>query len=154
MEKARTIVTFYASGFNTTKTQKHYINPGNYGDDLALYLAAEMEKEGAVLVKEDEFPGQEDFGWFFDFIMDNKRYCLIVGGRIDEADKIEWVAWLERSCGFFASLFGGRNKNIGKEAYELLHRVLSSSDKISKVRWHLKEDFDVGKEDAAGDKPF
>lgn len=153
MERLRTIVTFYGTSFNTTIKKKHYINPENYGDDLAFWLAEEMEKRGAVLDKGDEFPGQEDFGWYINYKISNKPFCLIVGGRPDDGGKIEWVAWIENGCGFLASLFGGRNKNIGIEPYELLHEVLSNSEKITNVRWHYKDDFDKGKEDNTGQKP-
>ncbi len=56
MTKNRTIFTFYAPSFNTKKNKKYFINPNNYGDDLAVWLADELEKRGAILDKKGEFP--------------------------------------------------------------------------------------------------
>jgi len=154
MEMLRTIFTFYSSSFNTKQTKKHYINPNNYGDDLAVWLADEIKKLGAIIETENEFPGQEDSGWYVNFIHNKKSYCLIIGSRPDDNNKLEWVGWIERNPGFFGPFFGGRNKNVGREAFQLINKILSSSDKIINLRWHLKKDFDKGNEGSAGKELF
>ncbi len=83
------------------------------------------------------------------FQFNNKSYCLIIGGRPDNNDGIEWVGWIENQCGFFWTLLGRRNKNVGKESFKAIHEILSTSDKVKKLRWHIKEDFDRGYEDTA-----
>ncbi len=148
MGKMRSIFTFYAKGFNTEQTKEHYTNPENFGDDVAVWIAQEIEKHGAIIQKEREFPGQEDFGWYFKFRYNNTLYCLIIGARPDENGSREWVGWLEKDCGLIGKTFGERRK-VGIEVYELLYKTLSESDKINNLRWHIKEDFDRGIEETA-----
>lgn len=144
----RSIFTFYAKEFNTEQTRKHYINPENFGDDVAVWIAQEIEKHGAIIQKEKEFPGQEDFGWYFRFSYDNTPYRLIIGARPDENGSREWVGWLEKDRGLMGEILGARNK-VGNEVYELLYKTLSKSDKINNLRWHIREDFDRGIEETA-----
>jgi hypothetical protein len=68
MDKLRSVFTFYTKCFNNNETKDYYVNPANYGDDVAMWLAEEMEKNGATIKREKEFPGQEDFGWYFKFV--------------------------------------------------------------------------------------
>lgn len=153
MDKLRTIVTFETSLFNITKTKDYYINPENYGDDLAKWFADELEKKGATIDRDDEFPGQEDFGWYLCFQIDAKSYCLVIGHRPCEDGKHEWIGWIERDCGLVASFFGERNKKIGKDVLGLIQTILSASDKIANIRWHYREDFEKGLEEVAVSKP-
>jgi hypothetical protein len=60
----RTLVTFKSSAFNTSEPKPYFINPGCYGDDVAKWLTRELRGRG---FKTDEEPGQEDFGWYFNF---------------------------------------------------------------------------------------
>lgn len=153
MNELRRIVTFRCPTFNTTEEKEKFINPNNYGDDVAEWVAAELEKIGAKVDREDDFPGQEDFGWYIDFQIGGNPFTLAVGSRPDYGNKFEWVAWIERQCGFFSSMFGGREKNIGLEAIQTIHRILKGRKDVTDIRWHLKADFDKGKEDTATDKP-
>ena len=153
MNEPRTIVTFKSDAFNTSQEKPKFINPGNFGDDVTEWLANELERRGAVIDRDEDFPGQEDFGWYLDLSLKDKPYTIVVGRRPGEADDFEWVAWIERQCGFFGSITGGRNKGIGTEAPQILHQILSTSGNVSSIRWHLKTDFDKGKEDSASEKP-
>ena len=153
MSEIRRIVTFKCSAFNTTKEKEKFINPNNYGDDVAEWFAVELEKLGAKVDREDDFPGQEDFGWYIDFTLGEKPFTLVVGSRPDEGDKFEWVLWIERQCGFLGSIFGGRDKNIAPESIQAIHKILSGRNDVSEIRWHLKADFDKGIENTTTERP-
>jgi hypothetical protein len=86
--------------------------------------------------------------------MGDEKYCLVCGFRPgDEQDPAVWVAWIERSTGFIAGIFGGREKGIDIAAPRQIHQVLTRSPEISNVRWHRKKDFDRGNEEAAQGSP-
>jgi hypothetical protein len=44
MNELRRIVTFRCPAFNATEEKEKFINPNNYGDDVAEWFAAELEK--------------------------------------------------------------------------------------------------------------
>lgn len=147
----RTLVTFQSDKFNTTKSQEYFINPGCFGDDLCKWLIEQLTAEG---IQCDPEPGQEDFGWYFNFSIGDAKYCLVCGFRpAEESDPDTWIVWIERSAGFIASIFGARDKNIQDGAAREIHRVLAKSSDISNIRWHLKKDFDRGNEDAGSSSP-
>ena len=139
MGPLRTVVIFRSEQFNMKETKEHFINPENYGDDLAIWLAGELEKQGAVIMRDEEFPGQEDFGWFIDCKINQNPYTLIIGHTLNDEEQFVWCMWIERNCGFMGSLFGGRKKNILPEAPELLHKVLKSSDKVTDLQWYTDD---------------
>lgn len=112
MNAARTVVTFKSGAFNTSQEKTTFINPGNYGDDVAEWLATELELRGAIIDRTDDFPGQENFGWYIDFVLADKTVTVVVGRRPGDGDQFEWVAWIERQCGFVTSILGRRNKNM------------------------------------------
>jgi hypothetical protein len=141
----RTIVTFRSRAFNTSETRADYINPANYGDDLARWLIDRLALRG---VTTDPAPGQEDFGWYFGFDVAGTPHCLVVGYRPgDGHEEGEWVAWLERRAGFVASLFGGRSRGIAPAAAAAVHAALSSAPEIEDVRWHEAAHFRAGLEE-------
>lgn len=147
----RTVVTFRSEKFNSNRPQEYFINPCCFGDDLCRWLIAQLTADGIGC---DPEPGQEDFGWYFNFRLGNDLYCLVCGFRPADGDCAGvWVAWLERSTGFLASLFGGRNRNIDASAPAKIHKVLARCAEISHIRWHIKEDFDRGNEEAGTESP-
>jgi hypothetical protein len=140
----RTIVTFRSTAFNTTEQKPYFINPGCFGDDLAQWLIGELRRKG---LRTDDKPGQEDFGWYFNFENTGIRNTLVIGfgyppldGTVDGT----WIGWIERRRGFLGSLLGGRGRDIDPAAVELIHAILSASLQIRDVRWHLRKDFDKG----------
>lgn len=112
-----------------------------------MWLIAELRKRG---VATDDKPGQEDFGWYLNFRIADKAYTYVVAYRPD--DQI-WIVWVERNAGLLASLFGGCSRGVGMEPLELLHAVLSGSDKIREVQWHFQSDFDKGKSESGFPMP-
>ena len=153
MTTTRRIVTFRCASFNTTEEKDKFINSGNFGDDVAEWIASELEALGAKVDREDDFPGQEDFGWYLDATLGDIPFTVVVGSRPDESDSVEWVLWIERQCGFIASILGRNKKNIAPASIQTIHKILSGRDDVSEVRWHLETDFDAGKEDTATERP-
>lgn len=148
MAETRTYVTFSSSGFNATEEKEYFINPNNFGDDLAKYLLQGLQAQS---VEVDSELGQEDFGWYFTFRCNGQSYDFIMGHRDGEGE--EWLGWLERSAGFLPSLLGARKKAIRPEAAQSIQNVLTSSLRIQNVRWHLAKDFDAGNEEVATTEP-
>jgi hypothetical protein len=147
----KTVVTFKSSAFNVSEPREYFINPGCFGDDLAKWLAEQLRSKGH---QASEAPGQEDFGWYFTFMESGVEYCFVVGHRPgdDESEDV-WIGWLERSRGFVASVLGGRERDIQPGAAWAIHEILSSSPRIQNVRWHLRRDFDGGREEIGTPTP-
>lgn len=143
--RLRTHATFRSSAFNTTEPEDCFINPDNYGDDLARWMIRELRSRGVEVGEEL----QEDHGWYFTFRSGGVEYDFVVGSR----DQDEWLGWIERRVGFVASLLGGRARGIEVEAALEIDAVLSSSELIRDVRWHLEEDFMAGREGLGRTKP-
>src|SRR5215472_16404147 len=101
----KTVVTFKSSAFNVSEHKEYFINPGCFGDDLAKWLGERLRSNGHQAANE---PGQEDFGWYLIFKVDNISHCLVVGYRPDDG---VWICWLERHRGPLGSLFGFRRKD-------------------------------------------
>lgn len=152
----RTIVTFKSSAFNTSEPKEYFINECCYGDDLCKWLIKELKTAGTEC---DTEPGQEDFGWYFNFQVDGKPHCLVCGAQEpDEGTPVgtpaTWILTLERAAGFIASLFDRRDKDIPLEAANKIHEALSSSpDKILDIKWHEKKDFEKGNDSSGTDRP-
>lgn len=169
-EARRNLITFQSKEFNTTVPQEHFINDCCYGDDICKWLIEELTKKG---VDCDNEPGQEDFGWYFNFSVNKVVYCLVCAFRLGEeqdqekdqekeqdqekkkeaasteAENGDWIIWIERSAGFMASLFGARNKGLDEAVPKLIHSTLSANPAITNIKWHRKKDFDSGREDLA-----
>ena len=139
----RTVVTFQSSIFNSSESRSYFINAENYGDDLAQWISDQLEKRGVEIFKGEEFPGQEDFGWFFCCEIDHEAFCVVVSHLYD-GNSLEWVISVERNYGFIKSLIRGRHRDINRKLLIALHDVLSSSDDIHHIRWHRYEDFSRG----------
>jgi hypothetical protein len=140
----KTVVTFKSSAFNVSEPKEHFINPCCFGDDVARWLAEQLRDKGCQAAY---VPGQEDFGWYFSFLVAGIEYCFVIGHRPgDENGEGVWIGWLERSRGFVASMFGGRKRGIQPTAARVIHEILSNSPQIRDVRWHFRRDFDAGRE--------
>ena len=146
-----TTVTFESDAFNTTLAKDYFINPDCYGDDLCRWLIAKLKEAG---VECDDEPGQEDFGWYFNYRVTGRAHCFVCGCR--PGDGLEpgvWIGWIERCAGFISSIFGGRNKGIAPGAARCIHEALSTAPEISSIRWHYKQDFDCGDESSGRSDP-
>ncbi|MGB9103915.1 MAG: hypothetical protein WCC59_04075 [Terriglobales bacterium] len=147
----KTVVTFKSSAFNMSEPKEYFINPGSFGDDVARWLTEQLRCKGYQAA---EVPGQEDFGWYFTFLVSGIEHCFVIGHRPGD-DKSEgvWIGWLERSRGLVASVLRGRKRGIQPAAAWAIHEILSSSPQIQNVRWHFHRDFDSGREEIGTPDP-
>ncbi len=146
----RTIVTFETTKFNTSENHAYFLNPNNFGDDLCRWMVENLHEN----VDRDTKVDQEDFGWYFNFQVAGEEYCFVCGYRQAEGtDSGTWIGWVERSVSFLASIFGGRNRNIGVAAVRAIHQVLAASPDIENIRWHFNSDFSRGNEESGVVQP-
>ncbi len=145
----RNHVTFVGVGFNTTEEKDEFINPRNFGKDVAEWLALELADRGLWV---DDDIGQEDFGWYITFAgTSGTVYDFFIG--LYEHENKKWLGWAERSLGLLKALFGRRKKGIIRKDMMLLNEVFHTSDRISDVKWHVYGDFMKGQEEAGNDEP-
>jgi hypothetical protein len=142
--RVKTVVTFKSTAFNLAEPKAYFINPCCFGDDVAKWFIQELRVRGYQAADE---PGQEDFGWYFTFVVMETEYCFVIGHRPgDKKAEGIWIGWLERSQGFIASVLGGRKRAIQPAAAQVIHEILSNSPLIRDICWHFRRDFDNGRE--------
>jgi len=147
----RTVATFQSTSFNTAEPKDYFINPCCFGDDLARWL---IDRLRSTEIDTDSEPGQEDFGWYFNFKLGENVYCVVLGFRPgEENEEGEWVAWVERTRGLVGSIFGFRKKDIERSAGNAIHTALLDPATIRNIRWHTRGDFDRGIDDQCSDMP-
>lgn len=134
----RSVVTFKSDLFNLTESRDYFINPDCFGDDLAKWLIARFKAGG---IEVDDEPGQEDFGWYFHYVVYGAPYCLVIGNEGGEG----WFLVVERECGLLASMFGGRHKNIAPAPIEVVRRALQAEPRITDVQWFHWRQFQRGR---------
>jgi len=123
---------FKSLAFNCTESRDNFVNPGSFGDDVALWLIGELKARG---VETSGDPGQEDYGWFFRFRIAGTEHCVIVGFQPnDPSTGDQWLLFIERHAGFLSSLFGGRKRGISQEAVSTIQDILAASPKIHDLR--------------------
>lgn len=122
-------VTFRSSAFNTSEVRPYFINDYCFGDDLARWMIGRLRDAGVETGAE---PGQEDFGWYFEFSVPSGRHCCVLGFRPDDD---AWFLWLERSRGFVGSVLGMRNRGIGADAVNSLNDALTGAGEITDLQW-------------------
>jgi len=150
-DQVRTVVTFKSLSFNTTEPKDYFINPYCFGDDVAKWIMQRLKRIGISTSNE---PGQEDFGWYFNFELPDATYCLVVGYRPGETNKDGlWVCQIERHRGLVASLLGGRKRGIGQTAARTIHSVLFGSPDARELRWYIERDFSSGREELGKPAP-
>ena len=66
----KTVAVFESRAFNHTEPKEYFINPCCFGDDLARWLMEELAQQGIGV---DDEPGQEDFGWYFEFSIEAEK---------------------------------------------------------------------------------
>ena len=133
----KTVAVFESEAFNYTEPKEFFINPCCFGDDLARWLMGELAKQQ---ISVDDEPGQEDFGWYFEFSIEADKYCLVISSDGEG----EWFLVVERVCGLIPALLGGRHRSVGGRGLEAIEDVLSRSDRIEKLRWVSWKEFRQG----------
>ncbi len=126
---------FHSKYFNITEPQDYFINQGCYGDDLAAWLIRELDGAG---IKTTSKPKQEDFGWFFTFVVNDIEHCVVVGFQPNDIEIGDcWVGWIERDVGFLTAFFGGRHRGILPEAVKIIDSILRSTSEINELKWSV-----------------
>ncbi len=150
--EVRTIVSFTSAAFNITEPRSYFINASCFGEDLAKWLIQELRNRGASA---DGEPGQEDFGWYFNFQVMGASHTFVIGHcpGLVEGGEGTWIGWIERDRGLLGSLLGARKRGIDPAAPQTLHSILSSSPQIRDIRWHFRRDFDKGREERGAPAP-
>jgi hypothetical protein len=129
----KTGVFFHSTAFNCTEPRDYFINECCFGDDVARWLIQELKTRG---IKTADEPGQEDFGWYFDFEAGGVPHCFVIGFQEnDPAAGDRWFGSVERHTGFLSSIFGGRNRGVLPEAVEMIDTALKSSPDIQRITW-------------------
>ena len=147
-ETQRRTVTFNCPGFNTTTEQPHFINEGNFGEDVAKRVGEELKALGCTV--QDEI-GQEDHGWYVSFTTAGTPYTFVVGIR--DADTQDWVGWVERDAGCLGSMFGGRARGIADAALRVVAAAVRALPGVTNIQWHVSAAFDAGREDEGTSEP-
>lgn len=146
----RTVAIFRSGAFNVTESKDYFINPGCFGDDVARWMMERLKARG---IETDAKPGQEDFGWYFNFQTSSGPHCCVIARRpAEDPSAGEWVLWLEHSAGLIGSLLGRRRK-VSPDAVELLHQTLSGADEVADLHWHERRSFDAGDESRGAPEP-
>jgi hypothetical protein len=123
---------FKSTAFNCTEPRDNLVNPGSFGDDVALWLIGEREARGVETLGD---PGQEDYGWYVRFNIAGAEHCVIVGFQPnDPSTGDQWLLFIERQAGFLGSLFGSRKRGISAEAVSIIQDILATSPKIRDLR--------------------
>jgi len=149
-DETRTVVTFKSDAFNTSEPRPHFINPCCFGDDLAGWILVALRERGVTTL---EGPDQEDFGWYLNFTEDGVEHTLVLGYRAGDGEAPgDWVGWLERNCGFVASILGGRKRGVLAAAATAVNGVLGDP-RFRDVKWHYRADFDAGSEERGSPFP-
>ena len=127
----RTEATFRSSEFNTSNPKPYFINSCCFGDDLAKWMITRLRASG---IQTGDEPGQEDFGWYFEFDVPAGKHCCVLGYQEDDPEG-RWLLWLERSRGFFGSVFGMRKRGIDATAVQAIQNVLANAPEIRELEW-------------------
>lgn len=138
----RNHVTFKCTKFNLTERHENFINPDNFGEDLANWLTLLLDKEANI---ESFDPGQEDWGWYIPLKHKEKTFYINLGFYPNE--DTDWLLWVEPPSRSIIEKF--KKINYNNETIFVcnsVNSILQSENTISEVHWHLEKDFKVGNE--------
>jgi hypothetical protein len=157
----RTCATFDATGFNTSVPKPTYVNPTNYGDDIAERLAMALREAG----HDAGTPYCEDWGWCVEFVVDDKAHWLGVGRRPPAAEFLgeavqapetvvpAWLCFVERRRSLRTCFAPAAEKRVTPGAASAVHAALSSVPGVSRLAWHHQGRFDAGDESQGAPTP-
>jgi hypothetical protein len=152
--RLRTVVVFRTSAFNSSEPRAYFINDCCYGDDLARWLIARLRADG---VQTDDEPGQEDFGWYFNYRCPGAQgaHCLVITSRPEDEgdDDATWICCVERDRGMLGTLVGARKRGIELSALQAVHRALAGVPGAGALAWHHESAFLRGDEGGGAPAP-
>lgn len=133
----RTAFAFRSLVFNISEPRDYFINPACFGDDTAKWLAKRLRDNG---VSTEPDPTQEDFGWYFQFTVNNKKYRLIIGFQPNDTSTGDrWIGEIERTTGLLGTLLGRRHGDIDEAAVNVVNEVLNASPEVNELKWYERE---------------
>ena len=129
----KTEFSFVSTLFNRTEPKEYFINEICFGDDAAWWLIEKLREQEIPTATR---PEQEDFGWYFTFIVDGVEHALVIAFQPSDIPKGDrWVGSIERHVGFFRSVLGGRRRGILPEAITAVDKALKTSPEIQELTW-------------------
>jgi hypothetical protein len=82
-------ILFHTGRFNLSQVGEHFINPCCFGEDLAMWLRAELIANGV----ESSSPGQEDWGWYLKVRLQDSYLIGVSGNAEQEAANKNYGEW-------------------------------------------------------------
>lgn len=146
MNEVRNRVTFVTTLFNATEVRDYFINDCCFGDDCAAWLIGKLKAQGDLQV-EDE-PSQEDWGWFFNVKVGQRRFLIGVGLCEDEEVPNRWLVFIDSWLWIWQRvIFRQTDQSEHLVVCVAIDRLLKGESKINDIRWYSKAGFDSGSED-------
>jgi hypothetical protein len=127
-------VTFQSERFETRNPAPHFINPGNFGEDMAAWLRGRLPAS-----LEAGPPIQEDYGWGIWTRAGDDRYWIAIG-LMDEADDEEARTWLmtvawDPGLNILKRLFHRPSPDDLSTVCHTVDRALHGEPAIRDIRW-------------------
>ncbi len=145
----RNHITFKSTRFNLTERHENFINPDNFGEDLANWLTKLLDKELNI---ESSDSGQEDWGWYISLIYKEKLFYINLG--FYPSDESDWMLWVEPPKRNIIERF--KKINYTTEVYYIcnaINCIFNTEKTIGEIRWHLENNFKIGNESEWESKP-
>lgn len=121
-------IEFESHLFRPFLPEESQVNPQVYGAELAYWLSKQLAELQVITT----YPISEDWGWFIEYLRNDKEYWVCCR-NCDELPHKWWISIEPRSKSFF-----GRSKASMTDAEPLikaLHRLLDNNPDISNVTW-------------------
>jgi hypothetical protein len=137
----RNHVSFRTNRFENKIVQPHFINAICFGEDLAVWLLAQLPDNPWNF----SAPIREDYGWGF---WVNQDFWVAIGIMDDSigAEIAEWLLSVEYDAGLNLKkrLFAKPDRALQARICQVIHAVLTSTPDISDIRWCSDGEHDCG----------
>ena len=132
MENLIDFAEFATVKFEPILPEDCQVNPGVYGAELAYWMCTELAKSGI----DTNYPQNEDWGWYIEFITESgSEFAVHIGNVFETKDR--WLLSLRR----YGRKMFGRKKPPISEAKNLLSeikQIIESEPSISDLKWLLE----------------
>jgi hypothetical protein len=124
-----TTAEFDSSLFQPYLPDDCQVNPGRYGAELAFWLSKKLAETQIFT----SYPNFEDWGWFIEYINDNREEFWLCCSNVDDSNT-KWMCRLEaKAQGIF-----GTKKPPSEHARPLIDAVtaiLQNEPEIKNLSW-------------------
>ncbi len=83
--------TFTSDQFRPYLPDSCQVNPNVLGFELAAWLSRALAADGIIT----SYPGQEDWGWYLEFLDEDDEYLICCSGS-EESGKYAWRVFVDR----------------------------------------------------------